>query len=169
MIHNAGKVVVHLISPDPEVLLSFDSKAHVRLVLSPRDPAGAGLLEGLEALMDTRLTAEKQEVSVVILAIDDLGSWLESLDGEAFRRLHRLTIHGPRARVWVVATLTAGQVAGLDARILDGFRTRLIGKILASGLAAYLAEDSESGAETLEPGEQFTVAFNREWLRFHVC
>jgi hypothetical protein len=53
--------------------------------------------------------------------------------------------------------------------MLAAFQTRLIGHISSTELAAYLASDLNSGAETLQSGQEFCVPFGEERIQFWVC
>lgn len=143
--------------------------AHLRQALNPADPEAQQLLVALEGLVvQRRRSSDPNQGPAVLLAIEDLDAFLDCLDEESFARLHALAIHGPRARVWVMATLDATRVDRIDSRILDGFRTRLLGSIASPALAAYLAEDGDSNAHRLRPGKEFTVAFNHTWLTIRI-
>lgn len=105
----------------------------------------------------------------IILVVDDLVSFSGSVHEEILSALYTVLRHGPRSRIWTIATLSAGQVDQVEGYVLQAFRTRLLGRVEQASLAAYLSGSEVSGAEDLEPGYQFCVPFGEEWIRFWVC
>ena len=103
------------------------------------------------------------------MVIDDLAACLQPLEDEQFRRLYWLVKHGPRSRIWILATIDPSSLAWMDERILDAFRTRLMGAVADPELASTLAGDEAFNAADLEEGSQFCVPFGEEWIRFWIC
>lgn len=167
-INTPGQVSISLISPTPQDFIPAAGSPHFNQIYCPEQTDAIHHLYLLAEMAEQRRRGSGRGPSI-ILAIDHLETWLEQMDDEAFARLYSLAIHGPRSRVWVIATLSAGLVDQIDLRLLDAFRTRLIGHISSPGLATYLAQDGNSGADELAPGLQFTVPFNEGWIRFWIC
>jgi hypothetical protein len=105
----------------------------------------------------------------VILAIDDLASALLSLDEQSVTLLYWLIRHGPRLRVWTIATLSTRRSADLDLRFLEAFRSRLVGHIADPGQAQALSLSQDLAAWKLEKGRQFYLPYGSSWLRFRLC
>jgi hypothetical protein len=105
----------------------------------------------------------------ILLAIDGLEACLESLSEQGFARLYYLIKHGPRSRVWTIATLSADRARPVDPRVLAAFRTRLVGFIRNAERAGYVSGDSNLDTQDLENGAQFYLPYGDGWLRFWVC
>lgn len=167
-LNTPGQASISLISPTPQDFIPVAGSPHFNQIYCPEQTDAIDHLYTLAEMAEQRRRGSGRGPSI-ILAIDHLETWLEQMDDEAFARLYSLAIHGPRSRIWVFATLTAGLVDQIDLRLLDAFHTRLIGHIESPGLATYLAQDANSGADELQPGLQFTVPFNEGWIRFWIC
>ncbi len=136
--------------------------------VSPDEASSARLIENLAHQAENRRRSATPD-QMVILLIDDLAACLQNLDDEQFRRLYWLIKHGPRSRIWVLATFDPASLDWMDERMIDAFRTRLIGSMLDTRLAAMLAGEDEFNLDELEAGQQFCVPFGDEWIRFWIC
>ncbi len=105
----------------------------------------------------------------MILAIDGLDACLEALDEQAFARLYWLVKHGPRSRVWTVASLPSERTRHVDPRLVDAFRTRLVGFIADGEKAKYLSGDPDLDGRDLQRGAQFYVPYGDGWTKFWAC
>jgi hypothetical protein len=90
------------------------------------------------------------------------------MDYDTTFKFLRLIRHGPRSRIWTIASLPAGKVDDIHARLFDAFRTRLIGKIASLLLASKLSGENSSPAIDLIGGRQFCVPVNGSWVEFGI-
>jgi hypothetical protein len=141
---------------------------YCRHFLSSEETSVAKLIENLAQLTEKRRRSNTPG-PLVLLVIDDLAACLQSLDDEQFRRFYWLIKHGPRSRIWVLATFDPASIEWMDERILDAFRTRLIGPVTDPELAAYLAGDERFSSGGLDTSGQFCVPFGDDWIRFWIC
>ncbi len=105
----------------------------------------------------------------MILAIDGLDACLAALDEQSFARLYWLVKHGPRSRVWTIASLPSERTKRVDPRLVDAFRTRLVGYIADREMAKYLSGDPDLDTRDLERGAEFFVPYGEGWFKFWAC
>lgn len=158
----------HVIAPQPAEFASLRDRPHSHGVVSPLDSEAAGLLKTLDELSERRRRGPEPGPAVV-LAIHDLASFLDTLDQEGFVRLYHLVKHGPRARIWTIATLNAAAAAGIDDRLIAAFRTRILGQILDPDTAGWLSGQPDPPAARLDSETQFCAPFGEGWLHFWAC
>lgn len=132
------------------------------------DEAVTGELIGELAEIAEQRRRQLPEYPALLLVIDDLAECLEHLDQEAFNKLYWLIRHGPRSRVWTIATLPTERARQVEPRFLSAFRTRLCGRMTDSRLAATLSGDADLQTRRLEKG-QFYIPYGGEWLRLWAC
>lgn len=133
-------------------------------------PVGSG--ETLDLLSElTGLVRRRQEqpapAPAILLVLDDLASLCASLDGPGLQDLICLLTLGPQARIWPFAALHADDLEYVDEAIIQGFSTRILGRMRPSPAAYYLAGPSQPSSGLLA-GEQFCVRFDAQWLNFWV-
>lgn len=139
-----------------QVLLPADGDASGEVILELTDIAEQRRREPLSG-------------SILLLGIDDLVTCLQAIDENTFNHLYWLIRHGPRSRVWTIATLPAGQADLVDVRFLSAFRTRLVGHIEKHEYPALLPQALADQAAALENGWQFGVAKLDGWMSFWAC
>lgn len=100
----------------------------------------------------------------MLLLIDDLEA-IASLDPETLHQLRWLLLRGPARRVWPVVTLSVERYGQVLAW-LPMFRTRIFGRIADERIAGALGGDQASALNRLEPGIQFSLRENGQWLKF---
>jgi hypothetical protein len=125
------------------------------------------LIAEMADIAETRRRQSSQDPAI-LLVIDDLAECLDHLDQETFNRLYWLIRHGPRSRVWTIATLPMERAGEIEPRFLSAFRTRLFGKTADRRLVATLSGDDELQPRGLEKG-QFYIPYGGEWLRLWAC
>ena len=171
-----------IISPHPGEYSNLAHTPNCQAVLRPEDHHTGEWIEALALYAQQQLQATDHG-PVLVLAIDDLACCLQSFDKpfgfrdetqpynieQSLANLFWLIQNGAYGRVWVIATLPSRQAGIPDNQILEAFGTRLIGNIFDPALAAYLADDFNSGAGSLAAGQQFCVFFGEEWIRFWIC
>ena len=162
-----NQVSFSIISFKPEEFAGISGAANCQGLHIPDEDATKNLLVALEKACEQRKRGSIRGPAM-ILAIDDLASFLQSTDTDLFGRFFSLVKHGPRSQIWIIATLSSEQADCIDERLMAAFRTPLVGSIIAPGLAIYLTGDPNSGAEDLTPGQQFCVPYGDEWIRFWV-
>lgn len=99
-----------------------------------------------------------------LLLIDDL-EVLTKMDADAIQNLRWLLLRGPSHRAWPIVTMNAERYGEVLAWI-PMFRTRIFGRVEKSQVAEALGADQTSALERLEPGIQFALRENGNWLRF---
>lgn len=168
---------------------ALNSPGQVSFSIVARNPGEYASLAGLPncqglriadgASVDDLLAALAEEVErrrrgggrgpARLLAIDGLLDCVQNMPLDTLAHLYSLLHHGPRVRIWVVAALSSQELASVDEHLLAAFRTRVLAHLADPFLAAYLAGNYQSGAAELEAGNQYTVRFGDEWVRFWVC
>jgi hypothetical protein len=163
------EVLISLFTRNPEAFSEFSKAPNCQEILGPGEEAAVPVL--IRSLADSVEQRRRSSLRgpALILAIDDLASFNHELDDEATAQFHSILVHGPRTRVWTLASLASEDAGQVDERLLAAFRTRLIGKISDPNLAQFLANDATSKADELAGGYQFCVPFGEEWIRFWVC
>lgn len=132
------------------------------------DEAVTGELIGELADIAEQRRRQHPKDPAILLVIDDLAECLEHLDQEAFSELYWLIRHGPRSRVWTIATLPTERARQIEPRFLSAFRTRLCGRMTDARLAATLSGDANLQTRRLKRG-QFYIPYGGEWLRLWAC
>jgi hypothetical protein len=105
----------------------------------------------------------KEEGAAILLMIDDL-RFMPKADFDVRINFEWLLKNGPSQQIWPVVSLPT-QSAMEMSRMVTYFRTRLIGHMPASTntrLSLYSGLDTEC----LEPGKQFAVRVQDQWLNF---
>lgn len=171
-LNTAEQVSYHLVVRNP---LEFQSQAlarHCRDILPSGDPQIPGLLLDLSREVQARRRNGVQKAAerpAVMLCIDDLAGMLQGLDADGVARLHWLAKHGPRSRVWIIASLSSENAPDLNPRLLDAFRTHLVCGITNRRLAKYLCGDTRLNTRDVDFGNQFFVPYGDRWLRSWIC
>ena len=167
-LNSPAQVSFSLLVGDPDEYTDLSQSPNCQEMLDLKDRSVDDLILALDAAVEQRRYGNARGPSL-ILAIDDLASFLHYSSDESAHMLHTILKHGPRSRIWTFATLRSADANQIDERLIFAFRTRLVGQILDSGLATYLANDPESGAGNLVSGSQFCVPFGEDWIRFWIC
>jgi hypothetical protein len=158
---------MNIITDQPEAFTCFAELEHCQGVFSSDDEVSGDLICELAGMAEERRRTRPVDPAI-LLGIDHLAKCLEHLDQNAFDRLYWLIRHGPRSRIWVVATLPMERTRTIEARFLSAFRTRLFGNTRDRKLLKLLSEDDELQTDNLKPG-QFFIPYGGEWLRLWVC
>ena len=168
VLNSPAQVSFSLVVGNPEEYADLSQSPNCQEMLTPGDRAVEDQIRALQAAVEQRRYGNVRGPSL-ILAIDDLASFMQNCGDEGTSMLHTILKHGPRSRIWTLATLSSTDAEQIDERLVFAFRTRLVGKVLDPMLAAYLANDTASDAENLIRGSQFCVPFGDDWIRFWVC
>lgn len=194
----------YLAAHQPAQFCDIGHLEHCRLVMQTYDRTLGAAVQELVDLAEERRAAKTlpghapashPPGPTVILAIDDLASALLSLGEQSVTLLYWLIRHGPRQRVWTLATLSTRRLADLDLRFLQAFRSQVVGKISDPETAHMLVVNqgalktnpgsfsqmqaakrdlprSIPGRElptwTLEKGKQFFLPYGSSWVRFRL-
>jgi len=167
--HNTpGQAGFYLAAHQPAQFSDIGHLEHCRLVMQTYDRSLGAAVQELADLAEER-RAQRLSGPAVILAIDDLASALLGLDEQAVTLLYWLIRHGPRLRVWTIATLSTRRSADLDLHFLEAFRSRLVGHIADPVQAQSLSLSQDLAAWKLEKGRRFYLPYDGSWLRFRLC
>jgi len=164
-------VEFNLVAPDPDEFPSLSQVGQCRQVVRADEGSSeelADLIDELAQIVETRRRSTPGDPAI-ILAIDDLAWCVQFLDERSFAQLFALAKHGPRSRVWTIATLSAERSADVDPRLLAAFRTRLVGAILDPELGFYLSGDESQETRSQQEDGLFCVPYGDGWVRFWVC
>jgi hypothetical protein len=156
-----------VIAREIEPFMHLAKADHCQEIFSCAEEVTGDLIGELADLAEERRRTRPADPAI-LLVIDDLAGCLDHLDQEAFNRLYWLIRHGPRSRVWTVATLSMERARTIEPQFLSAFRTRLFGRTADRKLVAQLSEDDKLRTAALENG-QFNIPYAGEWLRLWVC
>lgn len=156
-----------VIASEIDAFLHLAKVEHCQEVFSSDEDVTGELIGELADIAEQRRRSRPTDPAI-LLVIEDLASCLENLDEQAFNRLYWLIRHGPRSRVWTLATLPMERARTVEPRFLSAFRTRLFGKSTDRRLATLLSEDEALQTSELEKG-QFYIPYGGEWLRLWAC
>ena len=165
LINRPGQVEVRIIARQPAQFDHFFPADHCRQILSTDDPAaGEAIIDLLPAIGLSRSSARRAQA--VILAVDDLEALAASLDKQAFASLCWLARHGPRLRVWLIATLATHDLPAQERNHpLVGERdvTPQVDDLLLSAFGTCLVEDPGGR------GSQFWLPMEEQAVPFWIC
>jgi len=171
LLNSEEELVFNLLVNDPEEFQNLAQFGHCHNVI-PIDGNSsdelAAVIRELAVITEARRRS-RPVPPAVILAIDDLARCLQIIDDETFAQLYWLVKHGPRSRVWTIASLDALQARKIEPRLLASFRTRLIGSIEDADLGQYLTGGENLEIEPSVDANQFYVPYGNSWVRFWVC
>ncbi|MEJ2600074.1 MAG: hypothetical protein P8Z00_17200 [Anaerolineales bacterium] len=157
-----------VIAPHSEIYQDVIHHPHLRHLASPEELVTSVLIQEVLELVEQRRHDDPRGPAC-ILAIDDLASLLHNIDAELYRPLNVVLRHGPRSRIWPIATLSASQASQVDEHLLSSFRTRLIGLTADYNLGAYLAQDDRLDASRIRDKRQFYAPLGDDWIRVWTC
>jgi hypothetical protein len=167
LINHPRQVRYSIISPKTDELGELLTKPHTYKVISPASDGAEDLIKEFVEIAEQRKSG-RQLGTTLILAIDDLAYFLNTIDPEIQDMLKWLILNGPESRVWVLATLASSDVEKVNSDVLNCFGTRLIGKIESQEAASYFIGDIPDKFGELSIGAQFGVYFNNEWVKFWI-
>jgi hypothetical protein len=163
-----GQVSFYLAASQPHLYSDLGHLDHCRLVMYTDDASFGEVIQELAHVVESR-RRDRFDGPAILLAIDDLAAALRSLGEFSVTLLYWLIRHGPRARVWTLATFSSQHAEEIDQRFLAAFRSRLVGYMAEPALAASLTGDGDLATWELKKGEQFYLPYGQEWLRFRIC
>ncbi|HIE24562.1 MAG TPA: hypothetical protein EYP74_01030 [Anaerolineales bacterium] len=109
----------------------------------------------------------RREKRFALLLIDDLESVM-GISEKALQNLRWLLLRGPNRRVWTFATQNAKDNERMRLW-LDAFRTRLFGHVGKNVRgAASILPTRDAALHLLEPGLEFILNENRQWVKFWI-
>jgi hypothetical protein len=167
LLNTPDRIQLYIITNSPEKYTELSQTKYGQVIHNQREYEVQKCIKSLSDLVDRRWQ-RGFDTPVIILAIDDLALFAEGLDRAGVAQLFKLFRHGPRYRIWTLVTLTANRYSISNTKLLDAFRTRIVGKIASIRLATQVTGDDDSPAVFLESGTQFCVAFGNEWLKFSI-
>lgn len=167
-LNSPGQVLFHIIAQEPQEFERISQANNCQNIFAVNDPATVHLLEKLALFINQRQRGSDRGPTLIV-AIDNLASFLQFLPEDAMQDLYTLITQGSTSRVWVIASLPSTQVEELDEHWLSAFSTLIFGAIHDQDLAKKLTGGEASETYDLYTGYQFSVPFEEEWLRFWVC
>ncbi len=108
----------------------------------------------------------RSEKRFALLMIDDLEAVMQ-MNEDVQQNLRWLLLRGPNRRVWPLVTLNAGR-QGRVQPWLDAFRTRLFGSVKNLRSAEAILPTRGAALHLLEPGLEFVLNENRQWIKFWI-
>ncbi|MBN2549098.1 MAG: hypothetical protein JXB15_08075 [Anaerolineales bacterium] len=168
LLNSPAQVSFRVLAYQREEYLALAKTEHCQKLHAIDEHLPGEMIDELATIVEER-RASKPGGPALILAIDDLGACLQYLDKHTYHRLYWLIRHGPRSRVWVMATLSSRRVKEINPRYLTAFRSRLAGLLTDQKLAASLLGKSNGETRRLHQGYQFWVPYSGEGVRFWVC
>ena len=115
-----------VITPEPSRYDFLSRLRHAEQVISSYNRAAAEHIIAKATLAEQRRNA-RQLGAVHVIAIDDLASLLKYKEYETYTYLKWLLEQGPKAGIWVIATLEGKDEAVIDETLFQAFGTFLIG------------------------------------------
>jgi hypothetical protein len=168
LVNRPNQVAYRIVTGQLEDYESLAESPNCQQVLAANDPGVTELALNLLSAMEQRQNGNLRGPAI-LLALDDLVSCTQEMDEETLNAIFEIIQNGPEVRIWVFATLVSDQVDMVDESLFEAFGTRLVGNVIAPGLASYLTEDPASGVEDLPCGYQFSVLYDGNWIRFWIC
>ncbi|MEW5868103.1 MAG: FtsK/SpoIIIE domain-containing protein [Chloroflexota bacterium] len=167
-LNDPDQVAFYLVAQRPDEFIDLAGADHCQQFSAVQDKGLDELVAELASLAEERRRGQ-QDGPAILLVIDDLTSCLEVIDEQAYNRLYWLIRHGPRSRVWTLASLCMQKANNIDPRFLSAFRTRLFGHIADRRQSGALAGDKRLDTRRLESGYEFCVPYGDEWVHFWIC
>lgn len=165
LLNEAENFHFYVIAAAPAKYTSLIHQPGFQQLLEVNDEQALRQIKQLAELIQRRQRTGPSD-PVIVLVIDDLAALSDHLDYEHTRYLQQLVKHGPRSWIWPIAIVPPDQQGKVHEKILDGFRTRLIGKVSSTILASSLTGDDYSPVTDLESGSQFCVPVKDDWILF---
>ena len=174
LLNSPKQVIFSILTAQPEAYRDLASANHCQRLLAASDPATGELLKQCADLLDTRRYG-KPHGPILVLVLDDLAACLAAWSEAQENLLLRLVRHGPRSRIWVMASFSTAILEAhpgwLDehARLLAGFRTRLTGSLANPQLTTWLTGLSVPPPILATPGACFFTPYGAGWMQFSIC
>ena len=108
----------------------------------------------------------RSEKRFALLLIDDLEA-VTQMNDDVQQNLRWLLLRGPNRRVWPIVTLNAGR-RSQALPWMDAFRTRLFGAVKNLQSAEAILPTRGADLHLLEPGKEFILYENRQWVKFWI-
>jgi hypothetical protein len=166
-LNSPAQFELSVIADDIDAFMHLAKVDHCQEIFSSDEEVAGELIGELADIAEER-RRNKPVDPAILLVIDDLAECLEHIDQQAFDRLYWLIRHGPRSRVWTIATLPMERARSIEMRFLSAFRTRLFGATSDRKLVSLLSDDDKLQTGGLEKG-QFYIPYGGEWLRLWAC
>lgn len=108
----------------------------------------------------------RSEKRFALLLIDDLEA-ITQMNDDIQQNLRWLLLRGPNRRVWPIVTLNAGRRLQV-LPWMDAFRTKLFGAVKNLRSAEAILPTRDAGLHLLEPGLEFILYENQQWIKFWI-
>jgi hypothetical protein len=157
---------IHLLSPYADDLVELHKLPHLKISFDPGRPECEIMIEELVNLVHQRRSRQKDPIH--LLAIDSLDLLLHSLSPEAYMKFNWLVEFGPKAGVWVFATIDTNDIRKSHMGLLEGFKSRILGNIQFQRIARYLSGTTDPVLEELMPGMEAIVRSGDDLIRIWI-
>ncbi len=173
--NDPDEVMVSLVTTNLETYAGLAQSECCHEALACDDPAVADLLDDLAWEIEQRKRGAPPEPAL-LLVIDDLIALQHAVDEVTFERLCRVVRHGPRSRVWCVASvdpqLLPKAAERMSTRAIDAlcgaFRTHLVGRMTQPTWLQGRIPGELPDTRHTEAGI-FFVSYGGEWLPLWAC
>jgi len=162
LLNTPREVNYYVVSPDPGRFAELVDYDHCSGVFSSYERSARELIIELATIAEQRKSG-RHTGAVIILAIDDLYTFLKNREFEVDIHLKWLLKHGPNNGVWCIGTLQPEYLSKLNSDHLSSFKTRLIANSYPLAL--------NSGNKQSYPGIQsdtFTAQIGDQSIHFWI-
>ena len=160
-LNHPGTVKYTLITPNSGIFSDFTSRTHCTETISTYERASSERIINLVNIAEQRKSG-RHTGPALILAIDDLGALLSYNEFEVYSHLRWLVKHGPDSLIWPIAILRPGNLNSQSKRVVNEFRTQLIGRQAST----YLPPSSDQYHNGSSGNGHFETYMENQWVRF---
>ncbi len=168
LLHKPDQVLFSIVARQPEEYGGLSLANNCQRLLAADDTAVREPHNNLSNLLETRRHG-KPYGPMLVLVLDDLASCVEQMGEAELTQLYKLIRHGPRARIWVIATAASDTLALINEQLLTSLRTRFLGAIHSPEVRTYLSNDTSAPIIALNKTSLFSAVVGNEWIRFWIC
>jgi len=162
LLNTPREVNYYVVSPDPGKFAELADYDHCSGVFSSYERSVRELVIELASIAEQRKSG-RHTGAVIILAIDDLYTFLKNREFEVDVHLKWLLKHGPNNGMWCIGTLQPEYLIKLNCEHLLSFKTRLIANSYPLAL--------DAGNKQSYPGIQpdtFTTQIGNQSIHFWI-
>jgi len=158
--HSEGDAQYGVITTRPQEWEQVEITAHRVGIFDSNQTGAQELVQSLASWAHSN----RDTMQSVLVLVDDLAAVL-NMEQEALQHFRWLLLRGPARRVWPIVTLQAEHYGEVLPWLVN-FRTRVFGRVTDPEISLALGGDQKSALDQLQPGTQFSLRENGDWLRF---